>query len=68
MPYQPRDLNRMPIVLNLIAQVWQLPGHSDMRLGQLLIAVTSMHGADFSYGLEDDQLEFCLRAYLCINS
>lgn len=65
----PRDPNRRQRLLGLIDRVWSLPGHGDMRLGQLLSVVTHNPASGRSieqnvWNYEDAQLEQRLQAYL----
>ncbi len=64
-----RDLKRRQRLLDLIDRVWSLPGHEDMRLGQLLSVVTHAQQGERGiehnvWNYEDAELELRLVAYL----
>lgn len=53
-----RDPNRIDRVLALISSYWKLPGHSDLRLAQI---IGNLSGLRDPYCYEDDKLESDLK-------
>ena len=58
-----RDPNRIPKVLDYVRRAWER--NPDLRLGQLIVNLTSERFADLFY-VEDDQLLDVLRKELDI--